>query len=61
VDGGPFDSDGLVNQSVTDPIGPTIAAASPPSAVPSLSEWAQMLLGLMVMMLFGWHFHRERS
>jgi hypothetical protein len=32
-----------------------------PSAVPSLSEWAQMLLGLMVMMLFGWHFHRERS
>ena len=32
-----------------------------PSSVPSLSEWTQLLLGLMVMMLIGWHFHRERS
>jgi len=32
-----------------------------PAAVPSLSEWAQLMLGLMVMMLIGWHFHRERS
>jgi hypothetical protein len=61
VDGGPFDSDGVANQSVTDPIGPTIAAASTPSAVPSLSEWAQLMLGLIVMTVIGWHFHRERS
>jgi hypothetical protein len=32
-----------------------------PAAVPTLSEWSQLLLGLMVMMLVGWHFHRERS
>jgi hypothetical protein len=32
-----------------------------PAAVPTLSEWTQLLLGLMVMMLIGWHFHRERS
>ena len=31
-----------------------------PSAVPTLSEWSQMLLGLMVMTLLGWHFHRQR-
>jgi len=32
-----------------------------PSAVPSLSEWAQLLLALMTITLVGWHFHRERS
>ena len=36
----------------------TVAA---PAAVPSLSEWTQLLLALMVMMLIGWHFHPERS
>lgn len=30
-------------------------------AVPSLSEWTLMLLGLMVISMLGWHFHRERS
>jgi hypothetical protein len=30
-------------------------------AVPSLSEWAQLMLGLMVISILGWHFHRERS
>ena len=39
-----------------------ISIVSPaPAAVPTLSEWTQLLLGLMVMMLIGWHFHRERS
>jgi len=33
----------------------------PLSPIPSLSEWSQMLLGLMTIMLVGWHFHRERS
>jgi hypothetical protein len=30
-------------------------------AVPSLSEWKQLMLGLMVMTVIGWHFHRERN
>jgi hypothetical protein len=34
---------------------------SSPSAVPSLSEWAQLMLALMVMTVIGWRFHRERS
>jgi hypothetical protein len=57
TDGGAGDADGAVNGSITDPLGP----ASPANSIPSLSEWSQMLLGLMVMMLIGWHFHRERS
>jgi hypothetical protein len=32
-----------------------------PSAVPSLSEWTQLLLALMTITLVGWHFHRARS
>ena len=32
-----------------------------PAAVPTLSEWAQLMLALMVMTVIGWHFHRERS
>ena len=35
--------------------------SSAPSAVPTLSEWTQLLLALMTIMLVGWHFHRERS
>jgi hypothetical protein len=33
----------------------------PLSPIPSLSEWAQLMLALMVMTVIGWHFHRERS
>ena len=29
--------------------------------VPTLSEWAQLMLALLVMSVIGWHFHRERS
>jgi hypothetical protein len=32
-----------------------------PSVIPSLSEWAQLLLAFMVLAMVGWHFHRERS
>jgi len=39
----------------------TLTGSVAPSAVPSLSEWTQLLLALMVMTLVGWHFHRERS
>jgi len=44
----------------------TITAPAPtpspsPSVVPSLSQWAQLMLGLMVISMLGWHFHRERS
>lgn len=38
-----------------------IGSPPTPSAVPSLSEWTQLLLALMVMTVIGWHFHRERS
>ena len=37
----------------------TVAPAA--QAVPTLSEWSQMLLALMVMTLIGWHFHKQRS
>ena len=41
----------------------TVIIGSPPapSAVPSLSEWTQLLLAFMAITLVGWHFHRERS
>jgi hypothetical protein len=42
-------------------VSPLLTVPPLPAAVPTLSEWSQMLLGLMVMMLIGWHFHRERS
>jgi hypothetical protein len=38
-----------------------LIVGSSPSAVPTLSEWAQLMLALMVMTVIGWHFHRERS
>lgn len=33
----------------------------PPTSIPSLSEWMQLMLALMAISLVGWHFHRERS
>jgi len=36
-------------------------AAPTAQAVPSLSEWAQLMLGLMVISMIGWHFHKQRS
>ncbi|NBS16859.1 MAG: hypothetical protein EBS79_08135, partial [Gammaproteobacteria bacterium] len=41
----------------------TVAISLAPAAVavPSLSEWTQLLLALMLMTVVGWHFHRERS
>ena len=38
-----------------------VIPAPTPAAIPSLSEWTQLLLALMTIMLVGWHFHRERS
>ena len=32
-----------------------------PAAIPTLSEWTLMLLGLMVMATLGWYWNRERS
>jgi hypothetical protein len=49
---GSFSGDNLAFSVITSP-------ASAP--VPSLSEWAQLMLALMVMTVIGWHFHRERS
>jgi len=39
----------------------TTVVPTAPSAVPTLSEWPQLMLGLMVLTMIGWHFHRERS
>lgn len=39
----------------------TIGSAPTAKAIPSLSEWTQLLLALMVMTVIGWHFYRERS
>jgi hypothetical protein len=38
----------------------TIAAAPAPAAVPTLSEWAQLMLALMVIGI-AWHFHNNRQ
>ena len=46
---------------VKGPISITTSSCPAPSAVPTLSEWTQLLLALMTIMLVGWHFHRERS
>lgn len=57
----------LTNGATSDIIVVTIGAAPSPSPspspapIPTLSEWSQMLLGLLVMTMIGWHFHRERS
>ena len=58
---------GLTSGGVTytcgaDTITVNVPTPSPtPSAVPTLSQWTQLLLGLMVLTMIGWHFHRERS
>jgi hypothetical protein len=40
-------------------VGPAPAPAS--SAVPSLSEWAQLMLGLMVLTMIGWQWRKQQS
>jgi hypothetical protein len=35
--------------------------APPPASIPSLSEWTQLLLALMVITVVGWHFRREQN
>jgi hypothetical protein len=57
TDGGPGDADNAQDGVIIDPVG----IAVPATAVPTLSEWAQLMLALMVMTVIGWHFHRERS
>ena len=63
VDGGPFDSDGLVNQSVTDPIGPANPPTPTPSPapIPTLSEWAQIMMMFMIILTVGWHFRKQQN
>jgi uncharacterized repeat protein (TIGR02543 family) len=53
TDGGPGDSDGVANSSIVDPGGPALLAGDV-AAIPSLSQWAAMLLaGLMGLFAFG--------
>jgi hypothetical protein len=35
------------------------APYSPPASIPSLGEWTQLILALMVMTLIGWHFRKH--
>jgi hypothetical protein len=56
TDGGAGDADGAANGSITDPLGP----ASPATSIPSLSEWTQLMLALMVIGV-AWHFHNNRQ
>lgn len=50
VDGGIGDSDGIVNGIITDPGGPAIAVVI--SNIPTLSEWARILL-ISLLAIFG--------
>jgi hypothetical protein len=42
-------------------VSPLLTAPSAPAAVPTLSEWAQLMLALMVLTMIGWHFHNNRQ
>ena len=47
---------------ISDPIGPAISdPAQTAQAVPSLSEWTQLMLGLMVMTMIGWQWRKQQS
>jgi hypothetical protein len=63
LDGGPFDSDGAVNQSVTDPIGPANAPTPPPAPqpIPTLSEWAQVMMMLAMIATAGFYVWRKKQ
>ena len=40
----------------------TVPAPTPsPSAVPTLSEWAQLMLGLMVISMLGWQWRKQQN
>ena len=40
----------------------TCSAAAPTAkAIPSLSEWAQLMLGLMVISMLGWHWRKQQN
>lgn len=49
TDGGPGDSDLTVNGAITDPGGPGVSATD----IPTLSEWAMLLLGLLLVGVSG--------
>ena len=50
---------GANTDSVTVYVG--VAPPSPPAAVPTLSEWAQLMLGLMVITMIGWQWRKQQS
>jgi hypothetical protein len=50
-DGGPFDADRLANGSISDPIIPAIAVNPSPAPIPTLSEWAQLMMMLLMLAL----------
>ena len=51
-----------INGTVSNYIARLNGTATPaPQAIPTLSEWTLLLLGLMVMATLGWYWNRERS
>jgi len=43
---------------ITSPV--TVTGIPAPSAVPTLSEWAQLMLGLMVITMLGWQWRKQQ-
>jgi hypothetical protein len=37
------------------------SAAPAPAAIPSLSEWAQLMLGLIVLTMLGWQWRKQQN
>ncbi|WP_230198419.1 glycine-rich protein [Luminiphilus syltensis] len=56
-DGGPLDSDGIVNDSITDPVTAVVPFSTP---IPALPVWAYMILA-MSMLLLAFRFRRQRN
>ena len=63
TDGGIGDSDGVVNQSVTDPIGPGVQVTQDPSPapIPTLSEWAKIMMMFLMILTVGWYGRRLKQ
>ena len=57
IDGQKGDDDWAVNGTIVDPVGPTISAEVAP--VPTLSQWALLLLGLLAAGLGAWGLRRR--
>jgi hypothetical protein len=61
VDGGNGDTDGAINGSITDPLGPSSPPTTPtpsPEPIPTLSEWAKIMMMFFMLVTVGWYGRR---